>query len=275
MTLSAHATIVAFWPRAWRYLGPACLTLAGAVLPLAATTPDAYEMGRAALRQREYAVAVARLEQAVADRPEVADHHVWLGHACAWMAATVPTMAKARWGRRSLASYRRALELDPDNVEAHFGLMNFYRHVPEFLGGGLTKAWAQAAEVDRRDPARGAQARALLLEQEGRANEALQVLLDATAAHPDSFGLNLLLGRLAVRSGRNLPEAKSALSRCLALDPAGSPEGREDARALLVALTKQPRGQLPVACHLPPGPNHEKDAGKTARASETDGQGRK
>lgn len=250
---------------AWCRLAGTGLFLAGFAQALAATTPEeAYELGRAALRQREFAVAVTHFEQAVADRPETTGYHVWLGNACAWMAATVPTPAKPRWGRRSLASYRRALELDPDNVDAHFSLMNFYRHVPAFLGGGLARAWAQAAEIERRDPARGAHARALLLEQEGRATEALQVLLDAASSHPNDFGLSFTLGRLAVRSGRNLSEAESALNRCLELAPTGSLEGRDEARALLLELTQLRRSELPVACDLCPNPSYDKTLGKRA-----------
>lgn len=223
------------------------IVLTGALSSLTAAPPDSFERGRTALRQREFATAVKHFEQAVADGPDDADNHAWLGNACAWMAATVPTAEKPRWGRRALASYRRALTLDPEHVDAHFSLMNFYRHVPVLLGGGMTKAWAQAREVARRDAARGALARALLPEQEGRMVEALQVLRAEAAAHPDNFSLNFNLGRLAVGAERNLAEGESALRRCLDLEPTGSQESRAEVQALLIRLAQLRKPEPPIA----------------------------
>jgi tetratricopeptide (TPR) repeat protein len=223
-------------PRAGRRRAALWLAAALTTGTVTATAPGPYELGRAALRQGDFTAAVAHLECAVAERPREADVHVWLGNAYAWMAARVPTPEKPRWGRLCLAAYRRALALDPDHVDAHFSLMNYYRHVPAFFGGGLAKAWAQAGEVARRDAARGAQARALLLEQEGREDEALQVLRAAVPAHPDNFALNFMLGRLAVGSGRNLAEGEAALRRCLELEPTGSRDGRAEVQALLQRL---------------------------------------
>lgn len=196
-------------------------------------------MGRAALRQGDFTAAVTHLERAVAESPRAADSHVWLGNAYAWMAARVPMAEKPRWGRLCLASYRRALALEPDHVDAHFSLMNYYRHVPAVFGGGLARAWAQAGEIGRRDPARGAQARALLLEQEGRGAEALQVLLEAAAANPGNYALNFLLGRLAAAQGRNLAEGEAALRRCLDLEPTESSQGPAEIQRLRLQIARQ------------------------------------
>jgi tetratricopeptide (TPR) repeat protein len=192
-----------------------------------------YNLGREALRQGAYLLAVQQLERAVAEHPGNADRHVWLGNAYAWMAATAPLSEKREWGRLCFASYHKALALDPENVEAHFSLMNYYRHVPAFLGGGLKLAKAQAEEVRRRDPARGAYAQALLLEQEGDRAAAIATLLSAAADYPNNYSVNFMLGRLTTEEGMFLIEGEDALRRCLDLSSSENQPGHEKVHALL------------------------------------------
>lgn len=162
---------------------------------------------------------------------------LWLGNAHAW-SASVAAGFKDRLGhgRQALALYRRAVELDPESVPARFALMNFYRHVPALVGGGLHRAYEQAREIARRDEITGAHAHALLSFHEKKfplAYDTLRQLLEKQPAH---YGANFLLGRLAAASGEHRDEGRAALLRCLALTPGENDDPHDDVHALLAQL---------------------------------------
>ncbi|MFI5358023.1 MAG: tetratricopeptide repeat protein [Opitutales bacterium] len=188
---------------------------------------DLYYLGKIAVRRGDYAGAIARLERAGALAPRESDYQLWLGNAYAWAAATAPLRAKPALGRKCLAAYQQALALDQDNVSARLGLMNFYRHVPVLMGGGLDRAYAQAEEIRRRDPDRGAIAQAVLLGQEKKFDQAFGVLERLLARDRRNYAANCLLGKLALASGQRLAEGAEALRRCLALPPTESDESHE------------------------------------------------
>ena len=210
---------------------------------LAATEPartsHRYFLGKIAIRERRFPEAVALLRAVVDESPGNADYQHWLGNAHAWSAAEAKNLAdRAAHARRSLAAYRRAVQLAPDNVPARLSLINLLRHVPTLLGGGIARARAEAAEVERRDPQRGAYARALLLAHEGRYDDALATLRVLLADQPDYYAANLLVGHIASRSGRGATEARAALERCLRLTPTEFDEPHDVAHELLAALAR-------------------------------------
>jgi tetratricopeptide (TPR) repeat protein len=196
-----------------------------------------FYLGKLAVHRRDYATALDLLGRADACAPRDPAITLWLGNAHAW-SASIATGFKDRvsHGRRALALYRRAVELDPESVPARFALMNFYRHVPALLGGGLERADEQAREIARRDAITGAYARALLSFHEKKFIVAYDTLRQLLAKRPQHYGANFLLGRLAAACGEHREEARAALRRCLALTPSETDDPHDDARALLAQL---------------------------------------
>jgi tetratricopeptide (TPR) repeat protein len=211
-----------------------------AIEPEAGSAEDLYRRGRQAVLRGDYSGATALLERAIAQSPRESDYQHWLGNSYAWLAAGAPLSDKPALGRKCLAAYQRAIELDPDNLPARFSLMNFYRRVPRLLGGGLARAEGQAEEIGRRDPVQGNYARAVLLGDEKKYAEALAVLADVLRQKPSYYAANLTLGRLALESGQRLNEGVAALRRCLELTPTENDEDHEAASKWLGQLTKQP-----------------------------------
>lgn len=199
-------------------------------------TPLFY-LGKLAVHRRDYPTALDLLARAAERAPRDSCIALWLGNAHAW-SASVADGLKDRFGhgRKALAHYRRAVELDPDNVPARFALMNFYRHVPAVLGGGMNRAHEQAAEIARRDEIAGAYARALLAFHEKKFSAAYDTLWQLLEKQPAHYGANFLLGRLAAASGEHRDEGEAALRRCLARTPGENDDPHDDARALLALL---------------------------------------
>ena len=204
-----------------------------------------YYLGKIAVLRGEFAPAVHWLEQAVTLAPERPEYFVWLGNGYAWMASTAPACEKLGLGRKCLAAYRRALELDPDDVSAHFALMNFYRHVPAFLGGGLGAAYHEAAAVRRHDARRGQLALAVLCAQEEKYAPAFAALEAILRQHPDDYAANSAFGRIAVQSRSRLSEGEASLRRCLGQCPGEDDEDHAVVRKWLdqlAALQPEPAG---------------------------------
>lgn len=202
-----------------------------------------YFLGKIAIRQHDYDAAVACLERATAAAPTDDDAWHWLGNAHAWVAATTDSLPRrAQHARQSLNAYLRAVELNPDSVPARLSLINLQRHLPAFFGGGLRRARVQADEVARRDPLRGAYARALLLAHEKDYAAALSLLAPIRHEHPDFYAAQLLTGYIATRSGLARDDARVALHHCLALSPGEFDEPHEVVRDLLAQLDAAPAG---------------------------------
>lgn len=210
---------------------------------IARCEPDApavlYHLGKLAVHRRDYPRAIELLERAAQEAPRDAAITLWLGHAHAWSASVAEGLGpRVSHGRKALALYRRAVELDPASVPARFGLMNFHRHVPALLGGGMDRARAQAAEIARLDPVAGAHARAVLAFHQQEFDAAHATLQRLLAQNPADYAANFLLGRLAVASGGHRDEGRAALERCLVLTPTENDEPHDAVRALLAQLER-------------------------------------
>ncbi len=186
-----------------------------------------YYLGKVTVHLGDYPAAIRLLEHATALAPNRSDCFLWLGNAYAWAAAAAPMSDKPALGRSCLAAYRKALELDPANLRAHFSLMNFYRHVPALFGGGLDKAHAEADAIRRQDAIQGAYATAVLCIDEKKYGQAYANLTAILRRNSSDYAANCTLGSLAISSGEYLEEGEASFRRCLDLCPGENDKSHE------------------------------------------------
>ncbi len=103
-----------------------------------------------------------------------------------------------RVARRIRAAYETAVELAPENVDAHYGLLVYALQAPAVAGGGRARARQQAERLEAIDPAWGAFARASLAAAEGEAEAERQALTRALDQDPTHEMARLRAGLLAV-----------------------------------------------------------------------------
>lgn len=130
--------------------------------------------------------ALSACQQAVRLEPGNSGNHMWLGRALGEKANQASFITAFSLGKRVLAEFQRATQLDPRNGEALSDLGEFYIEAPGVVGGGLDKAESVAEELDRIEPERAWQLRAGIAKHNGDYAAAEDNLKKAIAAsrHP-------------------------------------------------------------------------------------------
>jgi tetratricopeptide (TPR) repeat protein len=234
-------------------LVPLLLGLA-ATLP-AQTGPGAreYEAGRGFMRSNQPDRAELSFERAIEKEPRNGTYHLWLGNAVGQQAASASVLRQPFLARRIKAAYERALEFDPDLLDARDGLIQFHLLAPGVMGGDKAEARRQQREIARRDVVRGHIAAANIawasrdtaaterelraaiaarpdsltatsilaarLVQWKRAPDAFGLLEQQLQRDPQSVALRYQYGRMAALIGENLPEAERHLRSIIAVEP--------------------------------------------------------
>ena len=177
-----------------------------------------YYLGRIAYQEGRSSDAVDLLEKAIESDPAQADYHVWLGAALGEEAQRAGKLKQVRLARRVKTEFERALALDPSNVTARMGLVQYYSLLPGFMGGSMDEARRQAGELSRISPLQGHLAVAFIHMRQRDTAAVEREYNAAIAAAPDSAAGYVALVALYTRLSR-WDEAFAAADRLLARRP--------------------------------------------------------
>src|SRR5205814_3509871 len=114
--------------------------------------------------------------------------------------------------------FERAVELDPNNLDARDDMITYYLQAPGMMGGSVSKAKQEAAEIQKRDPLRGALAYAAVAQDEKDFAGAEQQYRSAIASYPESLSVRYALGIFFTR-GEKYDEAFAVFDSILAAKP--------------------------------------------------------
>lgn len=166
------------------------------------SAPAAILLGRVHLAAGDPGTAADWFEKAAELDPRSAQAEFYKGAAYGEQAMRASKLRQPFLAKKVQGAFERAVQLDPDYLDARDGLVDFYRMAPGFMGGGIDKARAQAVEIRRRDALRGAYAFAEIAIAEKRWDVAAQEYERAIVAAPDSVAPYLYLGELQGRQGK-------------------------------------------------------------------------
>lgn len=178
-----------------------------------------YYLGRIAIKRNDADDAILQFEKAVELAPENSGYHAELGGAYGSAAQKASLLSQLSLAKKCRAALERAVVLDPDNLDARQGLVDFYRQAPSFLGGGVLKAYEQAKEIRLRDLERGTLLLSRLYVFDRRYDEAIAVALELIAAQPANYLGHYSIGRVAAEGGTQVDLGETHLRRCLELTP--------------------------------------------------------
>lgn len=143
-------------------------------------------MGYIALEQGKSGEAVDWLEKAVKVNDKSASHHVELGNALGTEAQKASKLRQPFLARRIKTEFELAVACDPNMVDAHDGLMEFYIQAPGFMGGSVEKAREQAKIISTLSVYDGHAAMASIAHHEKDVGGEQKELEAALAAAPDT-----------------------------------------------------------------------------------------
>ena len=177
-------------------------------LPLFAQT-SLLDQGKAAMARNDAEAAASLFEKAVAQNLKSAEAHYWLGSAYGSQAEKASIFGQASLAGKTRDEFEKAVELDPNHLDARFGLIQFYAFAPGFMGGSYEKAFAQAAEIRKRDPLRGHRAAAFIYAQQKKTEEAKKEYFDAVsqivyASRGDDVETTIVNGKILMRDRKVL-----------------------------------------------------------------------
>ena len=118
--------------------------------------PAAFLLGRIALEQNDAKKSVDWLETAVELNPRSSEYWDWLGRAYGSQAQKASKLKLPSLARKTKNAWEKAIELDPENLEARQDMIQYYLQAPGIMGGSKDKARSMALEIRRRNPYRGA-----------------------------------------------------------------------------------------------------------------------
>ena len=109
---------------------------------------------RAYFALEDWSRAESSCRQAVALDSNNSRFHLWMGRVYGEKAARANVFSAASLAGKARDEFRRAVELDPNDVDARLDLAEFYLEAPGIIGGGQDKARAQAQAIGAIKPDR-------------------------------------------------------------------------------------------------------------------------
>lgn len=189
----------------------------------------------------QWDAAAAECELAAQLDPQNSDFHLWLGRALGERASRASFLTAFSLAKRTRAEFEEAVRLNPRNAEALADLGDFYRQAPGVVGGGIEKAEAIAARLDKVDPARAHKLLGQIAEQQkdypGAEDEYRKTI--TSGAHP-AIGWATLASFYARR--QRLDEMESAVESILsnALHDKHPGSALYDGAGLLIETNRNP-----------------------------------
>ena len=175
---------------------------------------------------------MAACEKAVALAPNNSGYHLWLGRTYGEKADASSFFTAAGLAKKVRNEFERAVELDPNNVDARTDLAEFYLEAPGIVGGGQDKARAQAAKLATLDSAKAHWINGRIAEKKKDLATAEQEYRAAIQADSGSADTWLNLASFYRHTGR-LDEMETAINHASSA-PAKEPVVLMDAAETLV-----------------------------------------
>jgi len=241
---------------------------------------SAFFDGCAQLAAERLGPAADAFERAVAAADASAEAHYWLGVVYGQQAQRANVFKQGALAGKTKRHLERAVQLNPDHLDARAGLMQFYLLAPGFMGGDKGKAREQAREIQRRNAYRGGFALASIASrdkdwataagayttlakqfpdsaapwtslaamygQQKRWSEAFATVDAFLAAQPSSMSAQYALGRTAAESGEQLDRGAQALERYLTHTPVANEPALASAH-LRLGQIEEKRGRKDAA----------------------------
>lgn len=210
---------------------------------LSAATPEQLiAAGKQAMVKNEWDKAADLFEQAVKARPNSAELHFWLGQAYGSQAKDASIFRQPGLAGKTRDEFERAVQLDPNLIDARSALISFYLMAPGFMGGSEDKALQQAQEIKKRDPIDGHRALARVYARQKKQDLVRKEYMDAVREQPGSPKAHVYFGTFLM-SEKNYKQALDEFEISLRLDSNSMPAYFRIGQVAALAENNYPHGE--------------------------------
>lgn len=159
-------------------------------------------IGKCRYGLEDFKKAADSFEEAIRLHPGNSEYLDWLGKAYGRRAERSSFFTAPGYASKARDYFKKAVELDPKNLEAVSDLFEYYLEAPGLLGGGLDKAAALAETVKDAGPAEYHYHRARLAEKRKDFQAAEREFRTAAKLAPEQAGRLIDLAAFLSRQGR-------------------------------------------------------------------------
>ena len=172
----------------------------------------------ALLQAQDYDAALEKAQAQVDSNQGSAEAYYWLGSVNGRLAQTSSIFSKLGYAKAVRNAFQRAAELDPKQIEARMGLIQFHLQAPGLAGGDEDLVPGLVQQITAIDVGAGYRAQAIV-KQIGDDPAGAQVLYRKALSHnPADFdALSTMVGLLSTE--KKIAEAETLVVAALAKEP--------------------------------------------------------
>lgn len=183
----------------------------------AGSKSQAYEDARTLMDKENFKPAIAEIISAQEGGEDTIDMSLLLTEAYAGRIDQVGQFKKMKLAKKIKKSTQHSLELDPNNLDALEGLIQFHIQAPGIVGGDKAEAHKLLTRLTELKPARGYMLSAQLLMEEDKVAEANAYIEKALVLDPMNTDVLASKAGLEVEQGQ-YSAAISTYESCLAIE---------------------------------------------------------
>ena len=172
----------------------------------------------ALMQAQNFDAALAKAQAQVGSNPSSAEAYYWLGAVNGRMAQTSSIFSKLGYAKAVRSAFARAAELDPKQIEARMGLIQFHLQAPGLAGGDEDLVPALVQQIAAIDIGAGYRAQAIVKQINDDSAGAQMLYRKALAHNPADFdALTTMVSLLSTE--KRIAEAEALVLAALAKDP--------------------------------------------------------
>jgi tetratricopeptide (TPR) repeat protein len=217
-------------------------------LPLLAQT-SLIDQGRAAMARNDADAAATLFEKAVAQNPKNSEAHYLLGTAYGSQAQKAGIFGQASLAGKTKDEFEKAVALDPNLLDARYGLVEFYAMAPGIIGGSYDNAFAQTAEIKKHDPLMAHRAAAFIYTHQQKTDEARNEYLAEVREFPKSARAHIDLG-VSYIVAKNYKAASDEFEAAAGVEPAYMPVYFRLGQGAVITNSNYARGEESLRKYL-------------------------
>ncbi len=139
--------------------------------------------------------AINYAQKAVQLAPSKADYHLTLAELQGRVAQQSNMLKQAMLARNIHKELETAFQLEPSNLDARWGLLQYYWMAPSIMGGDKSKAREMASEIGKLNAAQGYVAQAVIAADEKRTADVENYYRKAVQADPKNYDAHISLAQ--------------------------------------------------------------------------------